>query len=169
MVDSKSGGSYHHTLILSADALEISPEPHFLWITEFPLFTHADEDKEFLAKGRWSSTHHPFTAPMWEDMENLKAGKEDMVIIPLHPITSLRLMHTTSNQVRGQHYDLVLNGMEIGGGSVRIHDATLQEYVLKEVLEVSQYTVISEASFNNIYLISSKNPRSSASITFSRH
>ncbi len=59
--------------------MEISAEPNFLWITEFPLFTHADEDKEFLAMGRWSSTHHPFTAPMWEDMENLKAGKEDMV------------------------------------------------------------------------------------------
>lgn len=39
-------------------------------------------------------------------------------------------------QVRGQHYDLVLNGVEIGGGSVRIHDAAMQEYVFKKVLEV---------------------------------
>ena len=39
-------------------------------------------------------------------------------------------------QVRGQHYDLVLNGQEIGGGSVRVHDAALQEYIMKEVLKV---------------------------------
>ena len=44
------------------------PEPHFLWVTEFPLFTRADEDKERLAHGRWSSSHHLFTAPMWEDV-----------------------------------------------------------------------------------------------------
>jgi aspartyl-tRNA synthetase len=98
-------------------ALVLPTEPHFLWITEFPLFTRSDEDKEFLAKGRWSSSHHPFTAPMWEDVENLKSGKIE--------------------QVRGQHYDLVLNGMEVGGGSVRIHDAKLQEHIFREVLEVS--------------------------------
>ena len=49
----------------------IDKGPHFLWITEFPLFTRADEDKDFLARGRWSSTHHPFTAPMWEDINAL--------------------------------------------------------------------------------------------------
>lgn len=91
--------------------------PHFLWITQFPLFTLADEDKAQLARGRWSSSHHPFTAPMYEDLADLKAGKVA--------------------GVRGQHYDLVLNGQEIGGGSVRIHDAKLQEYVMKEVLQVS--------------------------------
>ncbi|KAF8204946.1 aspartyl-tRNA synthetase [Pholiota molesta] len=47
----------------------ISTEPHFLWVTEFPLFTRDDADKEHLAHGRWSSSHHPFTAPMWEDIE----------------------------------------------------------------------------------------------------
>lgn len=39
--------------------------------------------------------------------------------------------------VRGQHYDLVLNGMEVGGGSVRVHDAELQKYIMEKVLEVS--------------------------------
>lgn len=44
-------------------------------------------------------------------------------------------------QVRGQHYDLVLNGQEIGGGSVRIHDPALQEYIFREVLELSEAEV----------------------------
>jgi aspartyl-tRNA synthetase len=61
------------------------------------------------------STHHPFTAPMLEDF---------------HLLTKDPLA------VRAQHYDLVLNGVEIGGGSVRIHDADLQYYVLKDILEV---------------------------------
>ncbi|KAG2370029.1 tRNA synthetases class II-domain-containing protein [Suillus spraguei] len=91
--------------------------PHFLWVTEFPLFTRADPDKEFLACGRWSSTHHPFTAPMWQDIEAMYAGRID--------------------QVRGQHYDLVLNGVEIGGGSVRVHDAAMQEYIFSQVLQLS--------------------------------
>ena len=43
-------------------------------MTQFPLFTRADEDKDFLAKGRWASSHHPFTAPMFEDLEALKKG-----------------------------------------------------------------------------------------------
>ena len=42
-----------------------------------------------------------------------------------------------STQVRGLHYDLVCNGAEIGGGSIRIHDATLQEYILSDILKVS--------------------------------
>lgn len=89
--------------------------PHFLWVTEFPLFTK-DKDKEFLAKGRWSSTHHPFTAPMWQDIDAMYAGRTD--------------------SVRGQHYDLVLNGVEIGGGSVRVHDADMQQYIFKNILQV---------------------------------
>ncbi|KAJ3563009.1 hypothetical protein NP233_g9220 [Leucocoprinus birnbaumii] len=95
----------------------ITADPHFLWITEFPLFTRADEDKDFLAKGRWSSSHHPFTAPMWQDIEAMYRGDIE--------------------QVRGQHYDLVLNGVEIGGGSVRVHDAAMQDYIFGKVLQVS--------------------------------
>ncbi|CED83946.1 aspartate-trna ligase [Phaffia rhodozyma] len=91
--------------------------PHFLWVVEFPLFTLADPDKDFQAHGRWSATHHPFTAPVWEDVEALKQGQVE--------------------KVRGQHYDLVLNGQEIGGGSVRIHEARLQEWVMREVLKLT--------------------------------
>lgn len=88
-------------------------------MTEFPLFTRADADKAFLAHGRWSASHHPFTAPMWEDVAALRRG--DVA------------------RVRGQHYDLVLDGVEVGGGSVRVHDAAMQEFIFREVLQVSWF------------------------------
>ncbi|KAI0786332.1 tRNA synthetases class II-domain-containing protein [Abortiporus biennis] len=98
--------------------LVLPSDPHFLWVTEFPLFTRADEDKEFLAHGRWSSSHHPFTAPMWQDVQ--------------------KMYERRIGEVRGQHYDLVLNGMEIGGGSVRVHDAAMQEYIFSKVLQLDE-------------------------------
>ena len=113
--------------------LEGASEPCFLWVTEFPLFTRADSDKEFLARGRWSSSHHPFTAPMCEDVGNLIRGDFSLVRCFLF---SMFRHGKLAKKVRGQHYDLVLNGMEIGGGSVRIHDAAMQEFVFKEVLQV---------------------------------
>ncbi|CBQ71597.1 related to aspartate--tRNA ligase, mitochondrial [Sporisorium reilianum SRZ2] len=97
----------------------------FAWITEFPLFTLADDDKNQLASlsssdptTRWQSSHHPFTAPVAAD-------------IPL-----LHSPHTVA-QVRGQHYDLVLNGQEIGGGSVRIHSRALQQHVFAHILRLT--------------------------------
>ena len=113
---------WHHgseTMAFAEDAgvVSLALTPHFLWITQFPLFTLADPDKSHLSKGRYASTHHPFTAPMWEDLADLKAGRVE--------------------GVRGQHYDLVLNGQEVGGGSVRVHDAGLQECIMREVLQVS--------------------------------
>ncbi|OJT10490.1 Aspartate--tRNA(Asp/Asn) ligase [Trametes pubescens] len=107
--------------------LVLDDEPKFLWVTEFPLFTRADEDKDFLAHGRWSSSHHPFTAPMWEDIEKMHAGQVE--------------------EVRGQHYDLVLNGVEIGGGSVRVHDAAMQEYIFANILQLDEKE---KSSFNHL-------------------
>ncbi|KAI0676923.1 hypothetical protein C8Q78DRAFT_1087030 [Trametes maxima] len=107
--------------------LVLSYAPKFLWVTEFPLFTRADEDKEFLAHGRWSSSHHPFTAPMYEDIADMYAGRVE--------------------EVRGQHYDLVLNGVEVGGGSVRVHDVAMQEFIFSNVL---QLTTEEKASFNHL-------------------
>jgi len=105
-------------LRISIGELVLPSTPHFLWVTEFPLFSCRDKDKEFLTRGRrWSSTHHPFTAPMYEDLPAFYAGDY--------------------GRVRGQHYDIVLNGVEIGGGSVRIHDPEMQEYVFQNVLQVS--------------------------------
>jgi aspartyl-tRNA synthetase len=71
----------------------------FTWITEFPLFERNDE-------GRLASVHHPFTAPMAEDIAKLDTALEE---------------------VRARAYDIVLNGTELGGGSIRIHDPALQE------------------------------------------
>ncbi|NLL04448.1 MAG: aspartate--tRNA ligase [Clostridiaceae bacterium] len=76
----------------------------FLWITEFPLLEYDDEEKRYVAK------HHPFTSPMDEDMQYLD---------------------TDPGKVRAKAYDIVLNGNEIGGGSIRIHDQTLQSKMFK--------------------------------------
>ncbi|OGX08969.1 MAG: hypothetical protein A2Z88_07520 [Omnitrophica WOR_2 bacterium GWA2_47_8] len=75
----------------------------FLWVTDFPLFKHNTEEK------RWDSEHHPFTSVHPEDVELLK--KRDL------------------GKVRSRAYDLVLNGNEIGSGSVRIHNRELQQEI----------------------------------------
>ncbi len=81
--------------------LEGNTELNFLWVTEFPLL-HFDKEE-----GRWHAVHHPFTRPVPEDEEKLKAGEYA--------------------GLRAQAYDVVLNGFELGGGSIRIHEADLQD------------------------------------------
>jgi aspartyl-tRNA synthetase len=81
----------------------------FLWVVDFPLMTF-DADSQ-----RYVSTHHPFTAPVAEDVPLLK---------------------TEPTKVRGQHYDLVLNGVELGGGSIRIHQPEVQRMVFEDVLKI---------------------------------
>ena len=81
----------------------------FLWVIEFPLMLMDEE------AGRYVSSHHPFTSPVPEDIELLK---------------------TDPVKVRGQHYDLVLNGVELGGGSIRIHQPDLQKMIFEEVLKI---------------------------------
>lgn len=75
-------------------------EYKFLWITEFPLLEWSEEE------GRYTAMHHPFTMPMEEDLE---------------------LLDSEPGRVRAKAYDIVLNGTEIGGGSVRIHMDDVQE------------------------------------------
>ena len=71
----------------------------FLWVTEFPMFEYSEEE------GRYVAMHHPFTAPMDEDFDKLETDKKNC---------------------RAKAYDIVLNGTELGGGSIRIHDPELQ-------------------------------------------
>jgi aspartyl-tRNA synthetase len=82
----------------------------FLWVVDFPLLSF---DKE---QGRWYSSHHPFTAPVVEDTPLLK---------------------TDPRKVRGQHYDIVVNGVELGGGSIRIHQPDVQRTIFEEVLQLT--------------------------------
>jgi aspartyl-tRNA synthetase len=77
-----------------------------LWVTEFPLLEFHEED------GRWYAMHHPFTSPHDEDIEKLE---------------------TDPGAVRAKAYDLVLNGTEIGGGSIRIHDSALQARMFRRL------------------------------------
>jgi aspartyl-tRNA synthetase len=79
----------------------VSPEWDFLWVTDFPLFEWSAEDN------KWNAMHHPFTRPKAEDMPLFEAKK-----FP---------------EVRAEAYDVVLNGVEIGGGSMRIYEPELQE------------------------------------------
>ncbi|KAI9766593.1 MAG: aspartyl-tRNA synthetase 2, mitochondrial [Geoglossum simile] len=90
----------------------------FLWVVDFPLFspTNSSDPGQGGAAGI-SSTHHPFTSP--------KAAAD------------IDLLLTDPLAVRGDHYDLVVNGIELGGGSRRIHDSRLQEFVLRDVLQMS--------------------------------
>ncbi len=76
----------------------------FLWVTEFPLFEYDEEENRYAAK------HHPFTCPMDEDLE---------------------LLDTDPGKVRAKAYDIVLNGVELGGGSIRIHIQELQAKMLE--------------------------------------
>jgi len=82
---------------------------NFLWVIDFPLMSYDEEHKRYVA------THHPFTAPVGEDAA---------------------LLDSDPKAVRGQHYDVVLNGMELGGGSIRIHQPALQKKVFEDVLKI---------------------------------
>lgn len=77
---------------------------NFVWVTEFPLLEYDKTEKRYVAK------HHPFTSPMDED---------------------IHLLETNIEQVRAKAYDIVLNGVELGGGSIRIHSTQLQEKMFK--------------------------------------
>ena len=79
-------------------------EKSLLWITEFPLLEYSEEEHRYVAE------HHPFTCPM----------DEDIPLLEEHP-----------ERVRAKAYDIVLNGVEMGGGSIRIHDTKLQEKMLE--------------------------------------
>lgn len=92
-------------------------EFEFLWVTEFPLFTPNDGSPGQGGEAPFFATHHPFTAPL---------SAEDVDLLRTDPLNA-----------QADHYDLVLNGVEIGGGSRRIHVAEVQEYIMRDVLKMS--------------------------------
>ncbi|XP_075736827.1 aspartyl-tRNA synthetase, mitochondrial isoform X4 [Rhipicephalus microplus] len=109
----------HELLCESGLAQQLSPDDfRFVWVMDFPLFC-LDRD------GSVKSNHHPFTAP--------------------HP-DDAHMLHTEPLKVRGQHYDLVLNGWEVAGGSIRIHHAQTQRYVLRDILQILTLGWITHAS-----------------------
>jgi aspartyl-tRNA synthetase len=102
---------YAAEVLKAAGRLQIASDRYnFLWVVDFPLLSF---DKE---ENRWYSSHHPFTAPVAEDIPFLKDNPR---------------------QVRGQHYDVVVNGVELGGGSIRIHQPGVQRTVFEEVLQLT--------------------------------
>ncbi len=92
-----------------AKKLDLTGKFNFLWVTEFPLLEWSEDDNRFYAK------HHPFTAPMDED---------------------IHLLDSDPGAVRAKAYDVVLNGVEIGGGSIRIYQRDLQ----KQMFQVLGFT-----------------------------
>lgn len=102
-------------LLAKRGKLTIDPNQYnFLWVVDFPLMSYDEE------KGGYFSSHHPFTAPVADDV---------------------KFMTSEPLKVRGQHYDIVLNGFEIGGGSIRIHQPDLQKIVFEDVLKIPQKLV----------------------------
>lgn len=94
----------------------------FLWITDFPLFSPTnDSDPGQGGSAGISSTHHPFTAPK-------SAADVDLLL-------------TAPLEAKADHYDLVVNGVELGGGSRRIHNAAMQEFVMRDILKISDERV----------------------------
>lgn len=100
----QSLGALRLELAKQFDLIKDKNEFNFTWITEFPLFEYSEEED------RYTACHHPFTAPMDEDLEFIESNP---------------------GAVRSKAYDLVLNGEELGGGSIRIHDMALQERMFK--------------------------------------
>lgn len=92
------------------------------WVVDFPLFSPTESDTlGDYPEYDWeklTSTHHPFTMAKIEDYDYLGTN-------PLN--------------VRGEHYDLVINGVEVGGGSRRIHDSDLQKYIFENILKIDNY------------------------------
>ena len=97
-------GSLRLEMAKRMELVKKNTPPSLLWVTDFPLFEYDEETKRFYAM------HHPFTSPRIED-------------IPL--------METDPGKVKARAYDLVLNGNEIAGGSIRIHNSDLQAKMFK--------------------------------------
>ena len=127
-----------------ARQLNIIPEDKFvpLWVTDFPLF-------EKSSNGSWKSVHHPFTAPeeqSWNDYLN---------------------NYTLEEEILSDSYDLVLNGVELGGGSIRIHNPELQSKIF-EILKLSKEDIENKFGFFTKSLSFGTPPHGGFAFGFSR-
>lgn len=99
----------------------------FAWVIDFPLFTEQSSDDFFHGSGnaKWAPSHHMFTSPNPEDYD---------------------LLDTDPSKVRGLQHDLVLNGFEVGGGSIRIHDPKIQQ----KIFDLIGFSVKQKAEFEHM-------------------
>jgi aspartyl-tRNA synthetase len=88
---------------------------NLIWVVDFPLFEWSSDERRFQAM------HHPFTSPVDEDQDLLFSVKED----------DFRNPHSVLSKIRSKAYDIVINGYEVGGGSIRIHRPDIQEQVFR--------------------------------------
>ena len=116
-------GDLRRALYSTAISEGFKPTPtgsDFLWIVDFPLFSPStDSEPGQGGAAGISSTHHPFTAP--------KSS------------TDVDLLLTDPTKCKADHYDLVVNGVELGGGSRRIHDALVQEFIFRDMLQMPSH------------------------------
>lgn len=117
-------GKFRRALFNSAVSSELAhldPVDRFLWVVDFPMFTPNDVDGEGQGgKSGFSATHHPFTAPK---------TAPDVDLLLTDPLSAI-----------ADHYDLVLNGVELGGGSRRIHSSEMQQFIMRDILKVLSST-----------------------------
>lgn len=121
-----------HRAATAEGHIQNDPRHHYLWVTDFPLFTPntsvpSEEPGQGGTSG-FSATHHPFTAPK---------TAADVDLLLTDPLSCV-----------ADHYDLVVNGVELGGGSKRIHDAEVQKYIMRHVLKMSEERL---ADFNHLF------------------
>lgn len=103
---------------LEENLLEHDPMHHYLWVVDFPMFTPENgTDPGQGGTAGFSATHHPFTAPK---------TRADIELLASEPLAAI-----------ADHYDLVVNGVELGGGSRRIHNSQVQRYIMKDVLKMN--------------------------------
>jgi aspartyl-tRNA synthetase len=104
---------------IAEDKNLLNDEWKFLWVTDFPMFEHDKETK------KWKCLHHPFTKPVYKNIEDINSKPDTLL---------------------SESYDLVLNGTELGGGSIRINDINIQNEVFK-VLGLSEKEIDSQFGF----------------------
>ncbi|KAI0023778.1 aspartyl-tRNA synthetase [Xylariomycetidae sp. FL0641] len=92
-----------------------------LWVEEFPMFSPSDDEPGQGGAAGLKATHHPFTAPL---------TSKDVDLLATNPL-----------EAKADHWDLVINGVEIGGGSRRIHHADFQEYIMRDILKMPEANI----------------------------